>query len=216
MSSNYVVQAVLNTDLINNSSFSRRSDPINYNTILQNAITLLGQDLAIMWGIASNLEGLKPKISKFVIVRGVKYYSEDVLNIINGQRGHVDYSTADGSAHAREMDKELVTISRLARATAFHTIEYLKKKSSYKLETNLEIDGLNREYQFLNSIYGMSDDVLYRNQKALNLMYTKWDAQIAEATDSRNGWNIPKSGERRVYVDQFLDFLSFRKIDQMK
>lgn len=212
MATTYVT-AVYDLDY-SNFEFSLRSEPVDYQHIKAKSVELLGKHTAARWAIASNLEGLTPRESKHITdENGNRIYSKHILSKLATQDGHVDYDSVSGRSKAKEMGKDIVTIQRLARAFASDTIKYIENHPERKLNTGLEIDGLPKKYQFLNSPWGMSDYEITSHWDNLVKMFSKWNSIMANATSE--GWNKPKNGEKKDYVKVFVDYCRFRGITKV-
>jgi len=193
---------------------SSRTEAVDYKQVAKDAITILGsKDIVVSLGWKLNTRGLNMKAGQFVRAGDITMTTEQILEKLQAQEGFKGFT--DPKSSRIRIGKQVVTISRIARATAKIVILGIKAK---KLDLGpdcmkiKETSGtaLPDHFCFINAPYGMSDEEIKANAADFVKFLTAFQMEIDKAVTS--GWVIPSSTKKRDYVKEFHNYIEFRGI----
>lgn len=188
---------------------------MNYTRIWERCKEIAGgPDFATAWAISLNTQGLKNFDGRVVKIGStVSKYSELLARIAAYNLKNGLSSTSPGAGARVTLGKEAVSVARWAKAGAPETIAYLKGTPAAVSLDKTIYGELPAHFAFLNSPYGMPDEILLSLFPALMEIYSKFDATIATAY--ANGWakgEVAGAGKRRSWVEEFMSYCLFRGI----
>lgn len=203
-----------NVEGITSLTCSARTHKVDYEIIRSKTIKLIGHPAAIAWAYKFNIHGAKLKDDDFINVNGTQMSSADLIKRLATQEGWGEYEGRRASGTQKFGSKEIVTLSRLARAFASKT-SLIIKKSIAPLSDDLkaikagdDTCTLADEFCFLNSPYGMSDETLKANKTELRKFFVQFDIVISRAVT--NKYIKPTTTEKRNWAQDFDNYLAFR------
>lgn len=197
---------------------SDRTEAVDYTKIAKNAISILGsKEIVVALGWKLNTRGLKMKDGQFIKVGEIEMTSEQILSKLTAQEGFKKY--ADPSASRIGIGKEVVTISRIARATAgvvASGIKAGKLSLGPDCEKLRELAGITseeelpRHYSFLNAAYAMNDAEVAKFVKGFTKFLAAFQTEIDKAVSA--GWVKTNNTKKRDYVKEYMEYIGFRGI----
>lgn len=197
-------------------SATPRTKKLDYEEMRKKAVKLMDIKMAIAWAYKLNIHGEKLKDDDSVTVNGVTMTSGEFLQKLSGQDGWAEYEARRKIGTQKLGSKDILTVSRLARAFAPYVIKLLKSGVASQSEDMLNIkrasgSNLPDEFCFLNSPYGMSNDTLAANVEDLRKFFTEFDIIISRAVAAK--WIEKKEGSKqRKWAEDFENYLLFRGI----
>jgi len=193
---------------------SARTHKVDYEKIRAKTISIIGHPAAIAWAYKLNIHGARLKDDDFINVNGTQMSSADLIKKLSTQEGWSEYEARRASGTQKFGSKDIVTLSRLAKAFASKTTLIIKK-SIAPLSDDLkavkagdDTCTLADEFCFLNSPYGMQDETLKANRVELRKFFVQFDIVISRAV--ANKYIKPTSAEKRNWAQDFDNYLAFR------
>jgi hypothetical protein len=166
----------------------------------------LGNKFAVAIGVSLNLESLQGKDGRKFFVGTEEITYDDFLAIIK----KANASSVEFSKRI-ETSKDSLTVGRIAKAFAADTIQYLTVFPDMCNFNKFGDSALAIKYKFPNSPYGMNDKILKENAVLLNSFFISFQKVITEAYEN-NFVKTSASGGKRDWPNEFISYLSFRKI----
>jgi hypothetical protein len=206
-------------------SIDPRSVKVDYDKMKVNAVALFGQKMALAIGIALNLESLKKWDGRVFRIGDQEMTYKEFLDILDGQGSQAMIDGRSDPSKRIAIDKDTLTPSRFAKAFARESIIYLTMKPDANkfvapvaaTDSNV-VDILPQEYVFLNSPYGMKDDMLKKNYEGLMKFYNAFDKIVQTAVqqkwvrDENGKVVIPTDGKKRTWAEDFVNYVKFRGV----
>lgn len=198
-----------------------RTKRIDYEEVRLKSVKVIGDiKVCIAWAYKFNIHGEKLKDDDSVTVNGKTMTSAEFLAKLSTQDGWVEYQARRTAGTQKLGSKEIVTVTRLARAFSGMVISLISKGIAKNSTDMLAVKAtakactLPDEFCFLNSPYGMKDETLKENSIELRKFFVRFDEIIAAAVEKK--WIEKKSGgKHRNWAEDFDNYLLFRgvKID---
>lgn len=203
-------------DDIKTLSATPRTKKLDYEEMRKKASQLMDMKMAIAWAYKLNIHGEKLKDDDSVTVNGITMDSAEFLKKLSGQDGWVEYEARRKIGTQKLGSKDILTVTRLARAFAPHVIKLIKSGIAKQSDDMLNIkrasgSDLPDEFCFLNSPYGMSNDTLAANVDNLRKFFSEFDIIISRAVAAK--WIEKKDGSKqRKWAEDFENYLAFRGV----
>lgn len=201
-------------DEIKSLSATPRTKKLNYEEMRSKATKLMDIKFAIAWAYKLNIHGEKLKDDDSVTVNGVTMTAPDFLKKLSGQDGWAEYEARRKIGTQKLGSKDIVTVTRLARAFAPQVSKLIQKGIAKQSEDMLNIKkaagiDLPDEFCFLNAPYGMATDTLNTHSTNLMKFYVEFDIIISRAIEKK--WIEKKDGSKqRKWAEDFANYLQFR------
>ena len=193
-----------------------RTKRLDYEDIRKRAVQLMDIKMAIAWAYKLNIHGEKLKDDDSVTVNGVTMTSGEFLKKLSAQDGWAEYEARRKIGTQKLGSKDIVTVTRLARAFASHVSKLIKAGVAKQSEDMLSLkrtsgSELPDEFCFLNSPYGMTTDTLAANAEGLRKFFQEFDIVISKAVAAK--WIEKKEGSKqRKWAEDFDNYLLFRGV----
>jgi len=202
-------------DDIQTLSSTTRTKKVNYEEIREKSAKLFGDiKLCIAWAYKFNIHGEKLKDDDSITVNGKTMTSKEFITKLASQAGWVEYQARRTAGTQKLGSKDLVTVTRLARAFAGFVSKLIQKGVAKQSPDMLAIKSgavdctLPDEFCFLNSPYGMSKDTLAEQYTNLKKFFTQFDIVIANAVAKK--WIDKKDGSKpRNWSEDFDNYVLF-------
>lgn len=191
---------------------SMRTKAIDYSAITKTTVKLIGAKFAMGWASKFNLHGQKLKPGQFVTVGGETMVVERLQEALAKQVGWSAYKEARTAGTQKVSNKDLVTVSRICKAFAKSTINMILKGIDKPEEDSLalaESSGLPRQYAFICSPYGMTNEEIVEQDSALTKFFEGFDMIITKA--KKEGW--VEGSTKRSHLKEYEALKSFRGIE---
>jgi hypothetical protein len=206
-------------DEIKTLTATPRTKKLNYEDIRTKTVRLMDIKFAIAWAYKLNIHGEKLKDDDSVTVNGVSMTATDFLKKLSEQEGWAEYEARRKIGTQKLGSKEIVTVTRLARAFAPQVSKLIQKGIAKQSDDMLNIKKaadieLPDEFCFLNSPYGMSLETLNTHSADLMKFYVQFDIIIGKAVEKK--WIEKKEGSKqRKWAEDFANYLQFRGADPL-
>jgi len=164
---------------------SVRTTRVDLPQIKASANQILGNGFALAWACKFALNGMKLKDGDWVSYKATKMTAADYKAKISAQ---ANYNAKTEGGIGKHSDKTLVSAKRLVRAFAAD-ISFLISKGfavSDDTESLIKASGIPKQFAFIDSWYGMTDDQIHSNWEKLVHFTQAFDKVIAQAYAS--GW----------------------------
>lgn len=202
-------------DEITSISSTTRTKRIDYEQVRVQSAKLFGDvKMCIAWAYKFNIHGEKIKDDDSVTVNGRTMNAAEFLSILSTQEGWAEYQARRAAGTQKLGSKDIVTVTRLARAFAGMVSKLIKKGIAKQSTDMLAIKSgahdctLPDEFCFLNSPYGMSKETLAAQYVNLKKFFTQFDTVIANAVAKK--WIEKKEGSKaRNWVEDFESYALF-------
>jgi len=199
-----------------------RTKRIDYEDVRVKSVKLFGDvKLCIAWAYKFNIHGEKLKDDDSITVNGKTMTSAEFLLKLASQSGWSEYQARRSAGTQKLGSKDLVTVTRLARAFAGMVSRLLQKgiakQSTDMLSIKAGADGcsLPDEFCFLNSPYGMTKETLTEQYSNLKKFFTQFDIIIANAVAKK--WIDKKDGSKpRNWSEDFDNYVLFMGVSVPK
>jgi len=202
-------------DDIKTLSSTTRTKKVNYEEIRDKSAKLFGDvKMCIAWAYKFNIHGEKVKDDDSVTVNGKTMTSHEFIAKLASQAGWAEYQARRTAGTQKLGSKELVTVTRIARAFAGVVSKLIQKGIAKQSDDMLTIKNsaancsLPDEFCFLNSPYGMTKDTLAEQYHNLKRFFTQFDIVIANAVAKK--WIDKKDGSKpRNWSEDFDNYVLF-------
>lgn len=191
-----------------------RTKKLNYETIRSEAAKLMDVKFCIAWAYKLNIHGEKLKDDDSVTMNGTKMTAAEFLSKLSKQEGWSEYEARRKVGTQKLGSKDIITVTRLARAFAPQVSTLIKKGVAKQSTDMLNIKKssgieLPDEFCFLNSPYGMTTETLNEHAEDLMKFYVEFDIIIGKAVAEK--WIEKKEGSKpRKWAEDFANYLQFR------
>jgi len=200
---------------IQSLSSTTRTKKVNYEEIREKAAKLFGDvKLCIAWAYKFNIHGEKLKDDDSITVNGKTMTSADFISKLASQSGWAEYQARRSAGTQKLGSKDLVTVTRIARAFAGMVSKLIQKGIAKQSPDMLAIKSgaancsLPDEFCFLNSPYGMTKETLTEHYANLKRFFTQFDVVIANAITKK--WIDKKDGSKpRNWSEDFDNYALF-------
>jgi len=169
-------------DDIQTLTSTTRTKKVDYEEIRAKAVKLFGDiKLCIAWAYKFNIHGEKLKDDDSITVNGKTMTSAEFILKLASQAGWSEYQARRTAGTQKLGSKDLVTVTRLARAFAGMVSKLIKKGIAKQSADMLAIKAgaadcsLPDEFCFLNSPYGMTKETLAEQYSNLKKFFTQFD-----------------------------------------
>jgi len=209
-------------DDIKTLSSTSRTKKVNYEEIRDKSAKLFGDvKLCIAWAYKFNIHGEKLKDDDTVTVNGKTMTSQEFIAKLASQAGWAEYQARRTVGTQKLGSKELVTVTRIARAFAGVVSKLIQKGIAKQSDDMLSIKkgaancALPDEFCFLNSPYGMTRETLAEQYPNLKRFFTQFDIVIANAVAKK--WIDKKDGSKpRNWSEDFDNYVAFMGVEVPK
>lgn len=192
-----------------------RTKKINYEEIRKKSVPLLGDmKVCIAWAYKFNIHGEKLKDDDSITVNGKTMTAAEFTAKLSTQAGWSEYQARRVAGTQKFGSKDLVTVTRLARAFAGMVSKLIQKGIAKQSSDMLAIkNGANEctlpeEFCFLNSPYGMTAETIAKHYVDLKKFFTQFDIVIANAVSKK--WIDKKDGSKpRNWAEDFDNYCAF-------
>lgn len=192
-----------------------RTKRVDYEDIRTKSVKLFGDvKLCIAWAYKFNIHGEKLKDDDSITVNGKTMTSAEFIAKLASQSGWSDYQARRTAGTQKHGSKDLVTVTRLARAFAGMVSKLIMKGVAKQSPDMLAIKAgaadcnLPDEFCFLNSPYGMTKETIAAQYVDLKKFFTQFDIVIANAVSKK--WIEKKDGSKpRNWSEDFDNFCAF-------
>lgn len=203
---------------ISSISSTTRTKKVDYEDLRNKSVKIFGDiKMCIAWAYKFNIHGEKLKDDDSVTVNGKTMTSAEFIVKLSSQAGWAEYQARRIAGTQKLGSKDLVTVTRLARAFAGMVSKLIHKGIAKQSQDMLAIktgaDGcsLPDEFCFLNSPYGMSTETLKEQYPNLKRFFTQFDIVIANAVAKK--WIDKKDGSKpRNWSEDFDNYVLFRGV----
>jgi len=202
-------------DDIQTLTSTTRTKKVDYEEIRVKSVKLFGDiKLCIAWAYKFNIHGEKLKDDDSITVNGKTMTSAEFILKLASQAGWAEYQVRRTVGTQKLGSKDIVTVTRLARAFAGMVSKLIKKGIAKQSADMLSIKvgavdcSLPDEFCFLNSPYGMTKDTLAEQYSNLKKFFTQFDTVIANAVAKK--WIDKKDGSKpRNWTEDFDNYILF-------
>jgi len=202
-------------DDIKSLSSTTRTKKVNYDEIREKSASLFGDvKFCIAWAYKFNIHGEKLKDDDSVTVNGKTMTSAEFILKLASQSGWAEYQARRIVGTQKLGSKDLVTVTRIARAYAGAVSKLIKKGIAKQSPDMIAIKStaadcsLPDEFCFLNSPYGMTKETLTEHYADLKRFFTQFDVVIANAISKK--WIDKKDGSKpRNWCEDFENYALF-------
>lgn len=202
-------------DDIQSLSSTTRTKKVNYEEIREKSARLFGDvKLCIAWAYKFNIHGEKLKDDDSITVNGKTMSSTEFIAKLASQAGWAEYQARRTAGTQKLGSKDLVTVTRLARAFAGVVSKLIQKGIAKQSPDMIAIKNgatdcsLPDEFCFLNSPYGMTKETLTEQYPNLKRFFTQFDVVIANAVAKK--WIEKKDGSKpRNWSEDFDNYCLF-------
>lgn len=203
---------------ISSISSTTRTKKVDYEDLRNKSVKIFGDiKMCIAWAYKFNIHGEKLKDDDSVTVNGKTMTSAEFIVKLSAQAGWAEYQARRIAGTQKLGSKDLVTVTRLARAFAGMVSKLIQKgiakqsQDMIAIKTGAEGCSLPDEFCFLNSPYGMSSDTLKEQYPNLKRFFTQFDIVIANAVAKK--WIDKKDGSKpRNWSEDFDNYVLFRGV----
>jgi len=196
---------------------TERTKKVNYEEIRRDALKMMPAKFCVAWAYKLNCHGSRLKDDDHVVVDGTQMTSTELLKKLSTQEGWAEYEARRAMGTQKLGSKNIITLSRLARAFASAVIKLLQMKIAKQSPDMLGIKAaakdcnLPDEYCFLNAPYGMKEENIVEQADNLRKFFAQYNATIKHSIE--NGWIEKKEGSKaRDWVAEFNNYLLFKGI----
>jgi hypothetical protein len=201
---------------INSLTCTSRTKRIDYEEVRSKSVKVVGDvKTCIAWAYKFNIHGEKLKDDDSITVNGKTMTAAEFLTKLSAQDGWSEYQARRTAGTQKLGSKDLITVTRLARAFAGMVTVLIQKGIAKQSPDMLAIKAtakdcvLPDEFCFLNSPYGMKNVTLKENAAELRKFFVRFDEIIATAVEKK--WIDKKSGSKhRNWAEDFDNYLLFR------
>jgi len=209
-------------DDIQTLTSTTRTKKVDYEDIRVKSVRILGDiKLCIAWAYKFNIHGEKLKDDDSITVNGKTMTSSEFILKLASQTGWSEYQARRTVGTQKLGSKDIVTVTRLARAFAGMVTKLIKKGIAKQSADMLAIKAgavdcsLPDEFCFLNSPYGMTKETLAEQYSNLKKFFTQFDTVIANAVAKK--WIDKKDGSKpRNWAEDFDNYVLFMGVSVPK